>query len=129
MNIISNAVDAVENNKVLRKISIFTELVRGDSNRLSIFGKEFYRDNRDWVLIRIQDNGMGMSSEVINKIFDPFFTTKPVGKGTGLGLSICYQIVEKHGGKIFVNSQLGVGTEFTILVPVRQRLAEEVSAA
>ncbi|HEY9810365.1 MAG TPA: PAS domain S-box protein [Halomicronema sp.] len=129
MNIISNAVDAVENNKGFRKISIFTELVRGDSNRLSIFGKEFYRDSRDWVLIRIQDNGMGMSSEVINKIFDPFFTTKPVGKGTGLGLSICYQIVEKHGGKIFVNSQLGVGTEFTILVPVRQRLAEEVSAA
>ncbi|MCT7950388.1 PAS domain S-box protein [Ancylothrix sp. C2] len=129
MNILSNAIDAVESHHGLRKIAIYTELLRGDSQQLSVFGKKSYRDNRDWVLIRIQDSGSGISSEILEKIFDPFFTTKPVGKGTGLGLSICYQIVEKHGGKILVNSQVGMGSEFTILVPVRQQVAEEVAAA
>ena len=56
---------------------------------------------------------------VVSKLFDPFFTTKPVGKGTGLGLSIVYQIIEKHGGQISVNSTLGQGTEFCVDLPVK----------
>jgi two-component system NtrC family sensor kinase len=54
----------------------------------------------------------------MSKIFDPFFTTKAVGKGTGLGLSISYKIIEQHGGKISVNSVVGKGTTFTIVLPL-----------
>ena len=57
--------------------------------------------------------------EIKNKLFDPFFTTKPVGKGTGLGLSICYQIIDKHQGKIEVISEFEQGTEFAIILPIR----------
>jgi len=53
----------------------------------------------------------------LNKIFDPFFTTKEVGKGTGLGLSISYSIIEKLGGKLKVQSKVGTGTVFTLLLP------------
>lgn len=71
------------------------------------------------VLIRIADNGCGMTEEVKQKIFDPFFTTKPVGSGTGLGMSISYQIVDKHGGKLKCISELFKGTEFVIQLPTR----------
>jgi signal transduction histidine kinase len=59
--------------------------------------------------------------QVIPKIFDPFFTTKPVGKGTGQGLAIAYNVVvEKHGGTIDVESEVGKGTTFTIRLPLRE---------
>ena len=71
------------------------------------------------VVVSIKDNGCGMTDEVAGRIFEPFFTTKDVGSGTGLGLSLSYAIVEKHGGTITVESEPGVGTEFTVVVPVR----------
>ncbi|MBR8835003.1 MAG: hybrid sensor histidine kinase/response regulator [Stigonema ocellatum SAG 48.90 = DSM 106950] len=72
------------------------------------------------VLIRIQDNGVGMSEEVKQKLFESLFTTKPVGKGTGLGLAIARQIVvEKHQGTLEVYSELGHGSEFLITIPVK----------
>ncbi|NER38462.1 MAG: CHASE2 domain-containing protein [Oscillatoria sp. SIO1A7] len=75
----------------------------------------------DWVMIRISDNGCGMSQKVRAKIFDPFFTTKPVGSGTGLGLSTSYSIVvERHKGQIECISTIGQGTEFIINIPVKQ---------
>lgn len=76
------------------------------------------------VFVGIADNGPGIPENQRAKIFDPFFTTKAPGKGTGLGLSICYQIIEKHGGTIEVNSQLGEGTEFIINFPVEQSIAK-----
>ena len=70
-------------------------------------------------VIKIKDNGQGMSSQVKSKIFDHLFTTKGVGKGTGLGLSISRQIVEEtHGGKLTCESVLGEGTEFAIALPL-----------
>ncbi|MEH2044762.1 PAS domain-containing protein [Nostoc sp.] len=75
----------------------------------------------DHVIIRIADNGSGMSEEVRKRLFDPFFTTKPVGKGTGMGLSISYQIiVQKHGGKIQCISAPGEGAEFVVMIPLKQ---------
>lgn len=69
-------------------------------------------------LIKIADNGLGISQEILDKIFDPFFTTKPVGSGTGLGLSICHQIVvEKHKGNISCVSTSGQGTELIVEIP------------
>ena len=71
------------------------------------------------VIIRIKDNGSGMSEVTKAKIFQPFFTTKPTGEGTGLGLSLAYDIVVKgHGGMIEVNSVENIGTTFTIKLPI-----------
>ncbi len=69
--------------------------------------------------MEVEDNGKGIPPEVLPKIFDPFFTTKDVGQGTGLGLSIVYKIIASHGGKIDVSSQVGVGTKFTVTLPVQ----------
>jgi PAS domain S-box-containing protein len=75
----------------------------------------------DEVWVEVADDGAGIPPENLKKIFDPFFTTKPVGKGTGLGLSLSYGIVEKHHGRIEVQSQPGAGTTFRITLPIAQR--------
>jgi two-component system NtrC family sensor kinase len=72
------------------------------------------------VEISIRDTGHGIDRDTLERIFDPFFTTKAVGEGTGLGLSISYGIVKKHGGEIRVSSEVGKGTEFTIVLPVNR---------
>jgi PAS domain S-box-containing protein len=74
------------------------------------------------VWVEIADTGKGIAPEHLNKIFDPFFTTKPVGKGTGLGLSLSYGIIQKHHGRIEVESEPGKGTTFRVWLPVRQPL-------
>ena len=72
------------------------------------------------IIIKVTDNGTGMTDEVKAKIFQPFFTTKPTGQGTGLGLSLAYDIVTKvHGGTLEVNSNEGVGSEFIIQLPIK----------
>ena len=73
---------------------------------------------RDHIEIGIKDNGCGISQDNIGKVFDPFFTTKMPGEGTGLGLSICYGIIKKHNGSIDVKSEVGIGTTFTIKLPI-----------
>lgn len=110
MNILSNAIDAlIEGDCEGRIIRISTELV-----------------NPNDIVIRIADNGCGMSESAQQRIFDPFFTTKPIGKGTGLGLSISYQIVtEKHGGTLQCVSSPGNGTEFSVTIPIRQNQTAE----
>ena len=79
------------------------------------------REGDDMVRIEIQDNGSGIPANVLPKIFDPFYTTKPIGKGTGMGLSISFKIIQEHGGKILVDTEPGVGTVFSILLPLRPR--------
>jgi signal transduction histidine kinase len=73
----------------------------------------------DSICIKVSDNGKGISRDIVDKIFDPFFSTKDVGEGTGLGLSICHRIVSEHGGTIDVESREGIGTTFSIKLPVR----------
>ncbi len=77
----------------------------------------YTRDTPDHVVIEIKDTGIGMSEEIKQRIFEPFYTTKTVGEGTGLGLSIVFGIIEKHNGNIQVQSEVGVGTTFTITIP------------
>ncbi len=76
------------------------------------------RTERDGVAVEVRDDGAGIPSDVMDKIFDPFFTTKEIGKGTGLGLSISYKIIQEHGGKISVESEPGLGTKFTVWLPL-----------
>ncbi len=82
--------------------------------------------DEDFVKIVVRDTGTGIREEVIHQIFDPFYTTKSVDQGTGLGLSICRNIVQELGGEITVESEEGVGTAFTVLLP-RPELLEERS--
>lgn len=101
MNLLSNAAQAIEG--------------KGD------VWIRTYRDGEE-VVIEIEDTGQGIPQASVEKIFDPFFTTKKVGEGTGLGLSIAYGLVQKHQGTISVKSKLGVGTRFTITLPIRQNV-------
>ncbi|MCF5922246.1 ATP-binding protein, partial [Xanthomonas perforans] len=78
------------------------------------------RDEAENVWIQFQDSGAGIAPDLLQRIFDPFFTTKPVGSGTGLGLSISYGIINKHHGRIDVESTPGQGASFRITLPIRQ---------
>ena len=116
MNVLSNAIDALEEGKGQRAKGKGEDLNSTPSIRIRT---EVSADNSQAV-IRIADNGPGIAEAVKGRIFDPFFTTKPVGRGTGLGLAISYQIVvERHGGAINCVSQPGGGTEFWIEIPLQ----------
>jgi signal transduction histidine kinase len=125
------------NIKISKKLDPFLPLVRGNGSQL----KQVFMNiivnaaeamvesgtltiatslspDRKTVFVEFTDTGEGIAEENLTRIFDPFFTTKDVGKGTGLGLSTSYGIVEDHGGKISVRSQVGEGSTFTIELPV-----------
>jgi two-component system NtrC family sensor kinase len=72
------------------------------------------------VVLSVTDTGVGIPQRDLNRIFDPFYTTKPVGQGTGLGLSICFGIVQEHGGRIWAESEIGVGTTVSVALPLLQ---------
>ncbi|MGB3512318.1 MAG: AAA family ATPase [Microcoleaceae cyanobacterium] len=113
MNLIANAIDALDESHQGKTF----EEIKTAQNQI-ILTTEINKDKQQ-AIIRIRDNGMGMSEEVKEKVFDHLFTTKEVGKGTGLGLSISRQIVEeKHEGKITLTSELGEDTEFAIVLPL-----------
>ncbi len=76
------------------------------------------RESEGLAVVRVQDNGSGIEPDALDSIFDPFFTTKPVGAGTGLGLSISHEIIERHGGEMRVETQVGEGTTFSVLLPI-----------
>ncbi|MDZ8241432.1 MAG: ATP-binding protein [Nostoc sp. ChiQUE01a] len=114
MNVINNAIDALDMYNAQRE----KQEIESNPSQI-IINTKLINNNR--VVVKIADNGPGMTEEVKQKLFDPFFTTKPVGQGTGLGLSISYQIiVQKHSGMLQCNSQLGKGTEFWIEIPLHQ---------
>ncbi len=119
MNLISNAIDALEQRNA--KLSFQEITAKPSEIRISTSLL-----NKDWICIRVADNGIGIDQKLISRLFDPFFTTKVVGKGTGLGLSISYQIVtEKHKGKIYCQSEIGKGTEFLVELPINQVTARK----
>jgi signal transduction histidine kinase len=110
LNIITNAAQAIETQG---EIVISTKL----------------RDP-DHVAISIADTGCGIPEENLAKIRDPFFTTKEVGTGTGLGLSIVDEIIRSHGGELLIESQVGKGSTFTVVLPIkRPQPASEDAAA
>ncbi|MBD2021331.1 PAS domain S-box protein [Leptolyngbya sp. FACHB-36] len=120
MNIVSNAIDALEvgsSQEPEEQSSSESDLQASFTPCIQICTEQ----DDDRILIRIADNGCGMTEAQQQRLFDPFYTTKPVGKGTGLGLSISYQIVvERHQGQLSCTSSSEKGTEFRIEIPVRQ---------
>jgi signal transduction histidine kinase/HAMP domain-containing protein len=121
MNLIVNAIDALDSRVELaqpQKVTpgVAVPVTAPDALRIVIKTEML---NQKEVVIRIQDNGLGMTETTRQKLFDPFFTTKEVGKGTGLGLSVSYQIVtEKHQGVLYCNSELNQGAEFIVQLPI-----------
>jgi two-component system NtrC family sensor kinase len=79
---------------------------------------------RPVVVLAVNDTGVGIPAHDLKRIFDPFFTTKPVGQGTGLGLSICYGIIQEHGGRIWAESEAGVGTTVYVALPLIQKAGD-----
>jgi signal transduction histidine kinase len=77
------------------------------------------------VRLDFHDDGPGIPADAQSRVFDPFFTTKPVGKGTGLGLSLSHGIIDRHGGRIHIDSEPGQGTSFIIDLPLDATLAAE----
>lgn len=111
LNLIMNAVDAIGGAQGTIGVSLASSEIPADaSEALKVYST--------WVRLKIEDSGEGMSNDQISKIFEPFYTTKPVGKGTGLGLSETYGIIKAGGGDIHVESTPGVGSAFTIQLPV-----------
>ncbi|MBC1223631.1 AAA family ATPase [Nostoc sp. UCD121] len=116
MNLLANAIDALEQYNKERSL----EAILANPNCITI--QTCVADSGQHILIKIADNGVGMSSEIKQRVFDHLFTTKPVGQGTGLGLAIARQIVvEGHGGSLSCTSELGQGTEFVIQISTQQQ--------
>ncbi len=113
MNLLANAIDALEQSNIGRSFSD----INIKPNQIKI--STWLHDNQREIVVSIQDNGVGMNKEIKDRIFDHLFTTKSVQKGTGLGLAIVRQIVvEKHSGTIEVISALGQGACFIISIPI-----------
>ena len=106
LNVISNAIYAIRKKFGDAEGGVLTIITESDENK---------------VFIKIRDNGTGMDENTKKRLFEPFFTTKDVGEGTGLGLSISYNTIIKHNGQIQVNSEIGVGTEFILILPLIQK--------
>jgi CheY-like chemotaxis protein len=116
-------IDPAQLEQVLMNLAVNARDAMPRGGRLTIHASNVPSDPRvdelgaDHVLIRVADTGHGMDDETRRHVFDPFFTTKEVGQGTGLGLAIVHGVVEKHGGRVTVQSAPGQGTEFGIYLP------------
>jgi two-component system, NtrC family, sensor kinase len=120
LNLITNAFYAT-NEKQKQGLANYEPTVTVSTSKIPLAGNQAERGLGTKfggaAVIRVSDNGNGISQKVLDKIFQPFFTTKPTGQGTGLGLSLSYDIVKAHGGEVKVKTLENEGTEFTIILP------------
>ena len=120
LNIINNAKFAMHGGGVF---SVSAEVLTPGENWSFYQDKDSHKPNPKKIMrLKFTDTGMGIRQEDMEKIFEPFFTTKPEEKGTGLGLSVSYSIIEKHSGRLEVESQVGVGTTVVIDLPCHDLL-------
>lgn len=112
MNILLNAMDAISSSE-------------NEKARIQIESSQ----QRERVIVRVEDSGMGMTSENLEHVLEPFFTTKPVGKGSGLGLSLCDTIILAHGGELKIDSEEGKGTRVQVVLPIDMLQQDEESEA
>jgi hypothetical protein len=124
MNILNNSIDTLIESVIGCQLLVDNAKITGNQQLITKANAPQIRIctevlDSNQVIIRIADNGCGMTEAVKQKVFDPFFTTKPVGSGTGLGMSISYQIINKHGGQLKCVSTPLQGTEFIIQIPIQ----------
>jgi two-component system cell cycle sensor histidine kinase/response regulator CckA len=122
MNLVVNARDAMPSGgeiKIITECTTLTEALQRDQVTLP---------KGDYITIKVNDDGVGIAQDKLQKVFEPFFTTKRTGEGTGLGLSTAYGIIKQTGGYIFVDSSEGVGTCFTLYFPVLSPSAQTAPA-
>jgi signal transduction histidine kinase len=101
-------------------LNLFINAIQAMLDGGTLYLRAYPAEDGQWLKIEVRDTGVGIDPNHLPRIFDPFYTTKQVGRGTGLGLSVTYGIVEKHGGRIEVQSQTGQGATFTVILPVHQ---------
>ncbi len=121
VNLCTNAVHAMEEKGGVLEINLCSVYLDGEA-------AQAFQDITpgNYAKLTVSDTGPGIAPEIIDRIFDPFFTTKEVNKGTGLGLSVVHGIIKDHGGTISVESEVGKGTTFTVLLPTAEsKQAEE----
>ena len=123
LNLLVNAAQAIKDRGRI-KIETFSGPLPGDLQQPDS-GSTSCAPEDPWVCVRISDTGTGIDPENLEHIFDPFYTTKPADEGTGLGLSLSYEIVQRHGGHIEVDSVLGKGTSFSVWLPIHQTRESE----
>jgi two-component system NtrC family sensor kinase len=109
LNLVINAAHAIPEGRV-------------DANEIRLVTGE---DSRGWAMVEVRDSGSGIRPEHLGRIFEPFFTTKPQGVGTGLGLPICHTLVRAHGGDISVESVVGKGTTFRVVLPPAEGVSSQ----
>jgi signal transduction histidine kinase len=116
LNLLYNAADATQGEGSMIRVITENKALRQNSDHPII-------------VIRVIDNGIGIPREHLERVFDPFFTTKPAGSGVGLGLSLCQRIILSNKGTIRVDSELGKGTQVTILLPAHELATSDAHAA
>jgi CheY-like chemotaxis protein len=124
MNLCTNAAHAMRNSNG----ELFIGLTEERIDRSSVGQWESIQAGR-FIKLTVRDTGEGIDEGTIKRIFEPFFTTKPPGEGTGLGLSVVHGIIKNHHGAIRVNSKVGAGTTFEVILPLLQTEAAEGSSS
>ncbi len=115
MNLCTNSAHAMRSKGGLLSISLNNIIVSNDNNIMGLKSGEYQ-------LLKVEDCGIGIRTEVLNKVFDPYFTTKNVGEGTGMGLAVVYGIVKNYGGIINIKSVLGKGTIVEVYFPILKEI-------
>lgn len=118
MNLCTNAAYAMEETGGVLEVSLKDVVIEKEDLSSGM-------NQRDYVEIKVSDTGAGIAPDIIDSIFEPYFTTKDPGEGTGMGLAMVHGVIESYGGKITVDSKLGVGTTFTIYLPVTKKQADQ----
>lgn len=118
-NLCTNAYQSIKDEKGTIEVSLRTVMVSEENEKPQLY------KGKNYVLLTVKDTGCGMDEETKEKIFDPFFTTKDVGKGTGLGLFVVQNIIDRYGGKISVESEIGQGSCFSVYLPLMDSKAKK----
>jgi two-component system cell cycle sensor histidine kinase/response regulator CckA len=102
---------------VLMNLSLNARDAMPEGGTLLIETERLRRDGAELAVLRVSDTGVGMDAATAERAFEPFYTTKALGKGTGLGLAMVYGIVTQSGGDVRIDSALGIGTTFEVVLP------------